>query len=105
MWNATLQESLRLPDEGIAKLGASTEGFSFAHLKELFLSSMMRWIAKPQQGSMEQIMTSQVEVLREQMLSPATQAAEQESEEAQAAAMPPFGRMRAGRVIKFGPGA
>ena len=36
--------------------------------KELFLSSMMRWIST-QQGLMEEIMLGQVETLREQMIS------------------------------------
>jgi hypothetical protein len=58
--------------------------------KELFLSSMMRWIAHPEQGSMEHTLISQVDVLREQMLSPLTQAAEAESEEAQKNAISPF---------------
>jgi hypothetical protein len=50
-------------------LAEQTEGFSFAYLKELFLSSMMRWINRPGQETMEQIMAGQVEVLREQMAS------------------------------------
>jgi hypothetical protein len=51
------------------KITEMTEGFSFAYLKELFLSSMMRWIAKPQQDSMEQVMIGQVDMLRDQMVS------------------------------------
>jgi hypothetical protein len=69
MLNATLKPSLRLSGESALKLAELTEGFSFAYLKELFLSSMMRWIARPEQGTMEQIMTGQVDVLREQMMS------------------------------------
>jgi hypothetical protein len=42
-------------------------------LKELFLSSMMRWIATEQKDSapenMQEVMESQVDVLREQMVS------------------------------------
>jgi hypothetical protein len=45
-------------------------------LKELFLSSMMRWINRPGQETMEQIMAGQVEVLREQMVSANALAAE-----------------------------
>lgn len=93
MWNATLQEMLRIPDEAVIKLAEATEGFSFAYLKELFLSSMMRWIMRPQHSTMEQMLISQVDVLREQMLSPVTQAAEAESEEALRNAMSPFGRV------------
>ena len=52
-----------------AKLASATEGFSFAYLKELFLSSMMCWINNPEQGQMEQVMLEQEKVLREQMVS------------------------------------
>jgi len=48
---------------------ASTPNFSFAYLKELFLSSMMQWIATPGQHTMEQVMVSKVAALREQMVS------------------------------------
>lgn len=69
MWNASLKPMLRLSDEAAVKISELTEDFSFAYLKELFLSSMMRWIAKPGQGTMEQVMTGQVNVLRDQMVS------------------------------------
>jgi hypothetical protein len=100
MWNATLQETLRISDSAVTSLGKATEGFSFAYLKELFLSSMMHWIAHPQQGTMEQTLISQVDVLREQMLSPTVQAAEAESEEASKNVVSPFGRVMAQRVIQ-----
>ncbi len=69
MWNTTLKPALQLSEEAALKISELTEGFSFAYLKELFLSSMMRWIAKPEQGSMDQVMAGQVNVLREQMVS------------------------------------
>ena len=68
MWNDSLKPSLRLSDEGLSKISEITEGFSFAYLKELFLYSKMRWIANPQQGTMETVMTEQVGKLREQMM-------------------------------------
>jgi AAA+ superfamily predicted ATPase len=79
MWNAILQETLRVSDATVSKLSEATEGFSFAYIKELFLSSMMRWVTRPQPGSMDQMLTSQIDVLREQMTSAATSAAEAES--------------------------
>lgn len=85
MWNASLKPAVRLSEEGIAKFAEATEGFSFAYLKELFLSSMMRWIANPQQGAMEDVMAGQVTVLREQMVS---SQAFQASEPAEEAPMP-----------------
>jgi hypothetical protein len=51
------------------KIGELTAGFSFAYLKELFLSSKMRWIATPRQGTMEEVMVEQTGKLREQMVS------------------------------------
>jgi AAA+ superfamily predicted ATPase len=70
-WNASLQPALRLSEAAAAQIAEQTEGFSFAYLKELFLSAMMRWIATAQPGTMEQAMGEQVGVLREQMVSTA----------------------------------
>ena len=86
MWNKSLKPALRLSDEGAVKISELTEGFSFAYLKELFLSSMMRWIAKPEQGTMEQVMTGQVNVLREQMISANTLVGDEPAEDQ---SMPP----------------
>ena len=52
-----------------ASCGSNEVKLSFAYLKELFLSSMMRWIVTPQPGMMGTLMAGQVDVLREQMLS------------------------------------
>ena len=69
MWNMALQEDLRLSTETIAHIADLTENFSFAYLKELFLSAMMSWIATQQAGTMGTIMAGQVTGLREQMVS------------------------------------
>lgn len=69
MWNDSLKPNLRLSGDGIVKISELTAGFSFAYLKELFLSSKMRWIATPQQGTMEEVMAEQAGKLREQMVS------------------------------------
>ena len=92
MWNDSLKPKLRLSEEGEAKISELTEGFSFAYLKELFLSSKMRWIANAQQGTMEEVMTEQVNKLREQMGSASMFAVPEQVEEQQG--MPPmFGSM------------
>jgi ATPase family associated with various cellular activities (AAA) len=72
LWNHSLTPSLQISQEVCATLSALTEGFSFAYLKELFLSSMMRWIAT-QEGTMEETLNGQVQTLREQMISTRTQ--------------------------------
>jgi AAA+ superfamily predicted ATPase len=73
MWNGSLKPALQLNEDGIERIGKQTDGFSFAYLKELFLSSMMRWIANEQKGcapeTMQQVMEMQVHALREQMTS------------------------------------
>lgn len=92
MWNNSLQATLRLSSDAEAQLAERTDGFSFAYLKELFLSSMMRWINRPGQETMEQIMTGQVDVLREQMVS-ANALATEAADESKTAMLPSrFGR-------------
>lgn len=66
-WNAALEPDLRLSEAGQSQVIAATEGYSFAYLKELFLSSMMRWINAPQPGTMDSVMTAQAQILRGQM--------------------------------------
>ena len=66
-WNKTLEVRLRLSGEALPKLVKDTDGFSFAYLKELFLSSMMQWIAEGGGGTMDKVMASRVPVLRAQM--------------------------------------
>lgn len=70
-WNITLEQDLRLSEAGQETVVAETEGFSFAYLKELFLSSMMRWINAQPSGGMDEVMAAQCLVLREQMNSAA----------------------------------
>lgn len=68
LWNNKLKEAMRLGDADITKIAEITEGFSFAYLKELFLSSMMHWMGTMEVGGMVHTMISQVAVLREQMV-------------------------------------
>jgi len=72
LWNASLKPVLHLSPEGISRISELTADFSFAYLKELFLSSMMQWITKPGQSTMEQVMLGKVATLREQMVSAST---------------------------------
>jgi len=86
-WNTTVEPDLRLSPDGLTEIVALTEGFSFAYLKELFVSSMMRWIATPQAGHMDAAMRSQVTLLREQMSQNPTPAPEMPNDEEDAMAM------------------
>ena len=66
-WNETVEPALRLSEPALTQIAQSTEGFSFAYLKELFLSSLMRWISNPAQAQMETVTAEQCALLREQM--------------------------------------
>ncbi|MEW6208412.1 MAG: ATP-binding protein [Acidobacteriota bacterium] len=65
--NESLQPDMRLSEEGLIVVVKLTEGFSFAYLKELFLSSMMEWMEEMKSGGMDEIMSSRAAVLRGQM--------------------------------------
>ncbi|MCV3215983.1 hypothetical protein OGM63_21145 [Plectonema radiosum NIES-515] len=60
---------MRLSEDVLNQIVAMTDGFSFAYLKELFLSSMIRWMGTMEGGAMEKIIIFQVAILREQMSS------------------------------------
>lgn len=66
-WNKELQPELRLAESVVWKVVQQTDGFSFAYLKELFLSSMMQWMATHQSVSMDEIILGQSARLRTQM--------------------------------------
>jgi AAA+ superfamily predicted ATPase len=69
LWNDKFKLPMRLSDAAIADIAELTDGFSFAYLKELILSSMMQWMKTREPGTMEKYVISQVTVLREQMSS------------------------------------
>ena len=66
-WNKSLEAELRLPEVSLPKLVEATDSFSFAYLKELFLSSMMQWMADGGSRRMNTVMLDRVTALREQM--------------------------------------
>jgi AAA+ superfamily predicted ATPase len=67
LWNERLKTELRLSPNAIYRMVILTEGFSFAYLKELFLSSMVRWIGVMKATKIEEIMAAQIAVLKSQM--------------------------------------
>jgi hypothetical protein len=70
-WNRTLQFELRMTDEEAMALAECTDGFSYAYLKEIFLSSMMEWIGNREScqssGRMGDAILGCAELLREQL--------------------------------------
>ncbi|MBS1713219.1 MAG: ATP-binding protein [Armatimonadetes bacterium] len=72
--SAYLDRQTRLWSEGfqpdgatIGRLAEATEGFSFAYLKELCLSSLMAWVSADGAVPMEEVLDAQVEALRKQV--------------------------------------
>ena len=65
-WNKELQPDLRISETVAMAVVNQSEGFSFAYLKELFLSSMMDWI-KSNGDPMDAVILRQVNQLTEQM--------------------------------------
>ena len=65
-WNQELQPELRISKTGAVEVVRRTEGFSFAYLKELFVSSMVRWMSAGTR-SMDDVLLAQAALLREQM--------------------------------------
>jgi hypothetical protein len=67
VWNASMKPALRLEDAQLEAVATAAEGFSYAYVKELFFSSMMKWISSGRGGAMKEIMLDQVRVLAAQM--------------------------------------
>src|SRR5205814_921195 len=59
-FTSSLDTNLQLSDEDAGSVAAQTEGFSFAYLKELVLSSMMSWMAHSRHETFSTVMTRQV---------------------------------------------
>ena len=67
LWNRDLQSELRFSSTAVERLVEATNGFSFAYLKELFLSSMMQWMSTCGDLSFEAVTLEQATRLRIQM--------------------------------------
>ena len=66
-WNDRVAAEMRIDGADLAALVPQTEGFSFAYLKELYVSSMMRWMVMQKVGTMGGLLVDQLETLRSQM--------------------------------------
>jgi SpoVK/Ycf46/Vps4 family AAA+-type ATPase len=68
MWNGRLDPEMRVPATAtLGRLVEQTEGFSFAYIKELFVSSMVRWMCGPRKGEISPVLFEQLALLRQQM--------------------------------------
>ncbi len=72
LWNGRFGAEMRLAPGEARALAEATDGFSFAYVKELFVSSMMAWVEKREAGDMPRVMHEQLAVLREHMRSDVT---------------------------------
>jgi AAA+ superfamily predicted ATPase len=75
-WNRKFQPAMRLGDDESQRVAEATDGFSFAYIKELFVSSMMAWMVEKRAGGMPKILDEQLAVLREHMKSETSAAPE-----------------------------
>ena len=66
-WNGELQTDLQLSEKGATEVVSATDGFSFAYMKELFVASMVKWMAEGRRKSMDDVLLAQTQLLREQM--------------------------------------
>lgn len=66
-WNDQLQTELRVSRAGAERVVSKTEGFSFAYLKELCVTSMVQWMSSGRRQSMDEVISGQAELLRQQM--------------------------------------
>ena len=66
-WNGELQPEMRVTEESVARVVSETQYFSFAYLKELFVTSMVQWMSSGGAGPMDEVLIGQVELLRNQM--------------------------------------
>jgi hypothetical protein len=67
LWSKNLTGELQLEEASIVPLAGVTQGFSFAYIKELFLSSMMQWMSTEPKLPLGEVMMKQAPVLMEQM--------------------------------------
>jgi hypothetical protein len=68
LWNVDADPELQLSKAALATIAAQTDGFSFAYLKELTLSSTMAWMAADGSEPMNVVMRNQTTALRAQMV-------------------------------------
>ncbi len=66
-WNERLESALQIDLSVQKEIALLTDGFSYAFIKELFVSGIMAWIQHADHGAMHAILREQCAVLREQI--------------------------------------
>jgi len=67
LWNEKLAPPMKVEEHTIDHIVTNTEGFSFAYLKELFVSSISSWMRTQRAGTMPEILSDELTTLRRQM--------------------------------------
>ncbi|MGE0791337.1 MAG: AAA family ATPase [Sandaracinaceae bacterium] len=71
LWNAKLADGLSLDDAAVARIAEATDGYSFAYLKELFASALMRFASEAESASpptsLTDVLMDEASLLRDQM--------------------------------------
>ena len=73
LWNGNVEGASRLSHDGLREIAEATDGFSFAYVKELMLSSLMKWVSHQSQGALLDVVRRQVAGLAAQMKSAPSQ--------------------------------
>jgi ATPase family associated with various cellular activities (AAA) len=68
-WNESLESTIRLGEAEIEAAVEATEGFSFAYLKELFVSAMVAWFEDRDRWRLGEAVAAQAPKLRAEMAS------------------------------------
>jgi DNA replication protein DnaC len=66
-WNCELQPEMRVTEKSVARVVRETQDFSFAYLKELFVTSMVQWLSSGGAARMDEVLIGQTALLRQQM--------------------------------------
>jgi len=69
LWSARVDAGMRPASATLDAVAASTDGFSFAYLKELLVAATVRWAEAQTPGAMDTIIPAELAALREQMSS------------------------------------
>ena len=72
LWHDRFAAEMRITREELQHAADATEGFSFAYLKELILSSTTRWMSSAAEGAMGPVIFAELEKLRSQMANECT---------------------------------
>jgi hypothetical protein len=80
-WNAALEPEMRASEGGVCAAARATEGYSFAYLKELVVSSMTEWLGSSGAASMDAVLARRAAALRTELAHSAPAVEEDEEDE------------------------